>query len=135
MIEGARVSRTRGSKNLFDQFHERGIGKGERDERDGDEEIHLEMEAGEFFINDFEFHRHHLFEALETLLENFAGHEFLLEFIFEHHVQNLFCSRLSSLTRCWMLPMAVSNVRANISAFSLPPRVCSNMLKASRGRV
>lgn len=87
----------RGLKDGFDKFHEGGIGKGERNERNGDEEVHPELQAREFFVNELEFFRHDAFEAFETLLhdfeaffKNFSRHKLLLQLFLERNMQKLF---------------------------------------------
>jgi hypothetical protein len=66
------------SKNLFDQFYKSWIGEGKRNERNGDEDVHLEMEASKFFFNN-----------LEAFFKKLSRHKLLLQIVLERNFQKL----------------------------------------------
>lgn len=97
-------------KQLLNKRDKGGIGEGERDEGDGDEEVHFEIQMGEFFIDNLKALQHDVFQSLESLVnefeslvnkleslinslealfEKFARDEFVPQFVFDFGFQEL----------------------------------------------
>jgi len=136
-------------KYFFEQLHEGGVGKGERNERDGDKDVHLEMQAGEFLVNDLESLQHGNFEGFELFINAFEPFVDALEPFFKELSRHKFVPKLILefgfhellLLEDFLVGSLLHGVNnrfhrfGKTSAFCLPPRLSAKTSKASRGNV